>query len=129
MRPRYFRYIEHAGPDGTVTAVHTWRALHYSLSRTPRGRLGKFRWWGYWQARTTLESLASIAGHVVRALRRADDGEGWGIHYEWGAWVVRPRTGWRRIPYLTPALARTRQFPADDEQDHLDWACTRLGIS
>jgi len=128
VRPRYFRYIEQTEPDGTVSGVRTWRTLRYSLARTPRGRLERARWWARWQARATWESLASIAWHAGRAIRRANDGDGWGVHYELGAWVIRPCTGWRRVPYLAPPLARTRLYPSDDEQDHLDWACAHLGI-
>jgi hypothetical protein len=129
VSPRFFRYTEERNPDGSIGAVRTWRSLYYLLRCAPTSRLDRLRWWCRWQARTTWESLATIARHLVRAIRRADDGGGWTTLLERGAWVIRPCTGWRRVPYLTPPLASTRQYPPDDEEDHLDWACAHLGIS
>ncbi len=129
MSARFFRYTEEPNSDGSIGAVRTWRRLYYLLHWTPTSRLDRLRWWCRWQSRTTWESLATITHHAIRAIRHADDGGGWVTYYERGAWVIRPCTGWRRVPYLTPPIARTRQYPPDDEQGHLDWACAHLGIA
>src|SRR6266542_862564 len=112
MSARFFRYTEEPNSDGSIGAVRTWRRLYYLLHWTPTSRLDRLRWWCRWQSRTTWESLATITHHAIRAIRHADDG-----------------AGWRRVPYLTPPIARTRQYPPDDEQGHLDWACAHLGIA
>ncbi|MBB5915262.1 hypothetical protein BJY24_004129 [Nocardia transvalensis] len=47
---------------------------------------------------------------------------------EWGAWVVRPGRGWRRIRYVTPPLHATRSIPADNQDAAVDWAIERIGV-
>ncbi|WP_280332589.1 hypothetical protein [Nocardia wallacei] len=47
---------------------------------------------------------------------------------EWGAWVVRPGHGWRRVRYITPPLHATRRIPATDQEAAVDWAAARLGL-
>ncbi|WP_280246277.1 hypothetical protein [Nocardia abscessus] len=38
----------------------------------------------------------------------------WHPHREYGGWVIRPASGWRRLRWITPPLHYTRAIPADD---------------
>ncbi|WP_156959818.1 hypothetical protein [Nocardia sp. BMG51109] len=50
------------------------------------------------------------------------------LRREWGAWVVRPGHGWRRVRYVTPPLYSTRSIPATDQDAAVDWMLKRMGL-
>ncbi|BDU03643.1 hypothetical protein [Nocardia sputorum] len=54
-------------------------------------------------------------------------GEGqWHPHREYGGWVIRPASGWRRFRWITPRLHYTRAIPADDMYALGTWMLAKL---
>ncbi|MER7453503.1 hypothetical protein ABTW96_24805 [Nocardia beijingensis] len=54
-------------------------------------------------------------------------GEGqWHPHREYGGWVIRPASGWRRLRWITPPLHYTRAIPADDMYAVGTWMLEKL---
>ncbi|MFQ6395719.1 hypothetical protein ACLMAJ_19915 [Nocardia sp. KC 131] len=66
----------------------------------------------------------------ARSRRRApgDNGGGFALHREWGAWVLRPVTGWRSVRWITPAAHSTRTVPGDSKNAARDWSLSVLGM-
>ncbi|MGW4771851.1 hypothetical protein ACWEO2_27910 [Nocardia sp. NPDC004278] len=50
----------------------------------------------------------------------------WNPYREYGWWVIRPASGWRRIRWITPALHYTRAIPADDMYAVGSWMLEKL---
>ncbi|NEW40762.1 hypothetical protein GV794_01820 [Nocardia cyriacigeorgica] len=48
-----------------------------------------------------------------------DTGGGWTLRREWGAWAIRPVSGWRRFGWVTPPTAVTRR--PQDRNAAADW--------
>lgn len=53
---------------------------------------------------------------------------GYDLHREWGAWVVRPASGWRSWRWITPAVHTTRSIPGHAQDAAMEWTMDRLGI-
>ncbi|MFI2284062.1 hypothetical protein [Nocardia beijingensis] len=54
-------------------------------------------------------------------------GEGqWHPHREYGGWVIRPASGWRRLRWITPPLHYTRAIPAYDMYAVGTWMLEKL---
>ena len=88
------------------------------------GQTGRSRTWGerwFW--------LRLNAAHQIRLYLRNPPEDGGVLQptlgREWGAWVVRPGTGWRKYGWITPPLHWTRAIPAHDEAAALDWWLTK----
>ncbi|WP_157172877.1 hypothetical protein [Nocardia exalbida] len=64
----------------------------------------------------------------ARRLDPRDNGGGYTMRREWGAWTLRPVTGWRSIPWVTPPVHATRSVPATERDAALDWHAEQLGI-
>ena len=66
----------------------------------------------------------------LMAMRRmpGDTGLGQSFQREWGAWVVRPRRGWRRWRWITPPTLYTRRYSADEHDAALDHVLERMGL-
>lgn len=69
-----------------------------------------------------------LAGLLQPRRDPRDNGGGFTMHREWGAWVLRPVTGWRSIRWVTPPVRMTRSVSADDRGAALDWHAQALGI-
>ncbi|WP_024801151.1 hypothetical protein [Nocardia sp. BMG51109] len=56
-------------------------------------------------------------------------GRSWVVRREpgWG-WAVRPTTGARRFPLITPPTHSTRSIAPGDRDAATDWALARMGI-
>ncbi|NKY88322.1 hypothetical protein [Nocardia veterana] len=78
--------------------------------------------------RNPLGWLAHRAALAVRSLRRdpRDNGGGYTMHREYGAWVLRPVSGWRSLRWITPPTAATRSVT--DRDAALDWYAAKLGV-
>ncbi|WP_327110772.1 hypothetical protein OHB12_23700 [Nocardia sp. NBC_01730] len=50
----------------------------------------------------------------------------WVPRREYGGWVIRPCSGWRRIRWITPPLHYTRAIPADDTYAVGTWMLEKL---
>ncbi|MEU1550216.1 hypothetical protein [Nocardia sp. NPDC005745] len=70
----------------------------------------------------------AVAGLVPARRDPRDNGGGYTMHREWGAWTLRPVTGWRSIRWITPPAHATRSVPATDRDAALDWHAEKLGI-
>lgn len=54
-------------------------------------------------------------------------GEGqWVTRREYGGWVIRPCSGWRRLQWITPPLHYTRSIPASDQEAAALWGYEQL---
>ncbi len=50
----------------------------------------------------------------------------WSPHREYGGWVIRPNSGWRRFRWITPPLHYTRAIPATDMDAVGSWMLAKL---
>ncbi|MGW4329209.1 hypothetical protein ACWEKR_25350 [Nocardia sp. NPDC004573] len=50
----------------------------------------------------------------------------WHARREYGGWVIRPASGWRRLRWITPPLHYTRAVPADDMDALGSWMLEKL---
>ncbi|ONM50493.1 hypothetical protein [Nocardia donostiensis] len=84
-------------------------------------RTGPRRLW-FWIRRSFADA--------VRRYRRdpRDTGGGYVMHREWGAWVLRPVTGWRSLRWVSPPVRATRAVPAGDRDAAVDWHAQALGM-
>jgi hypothetical protein len=57
-----------------------------------------------------------------------DTGGGHTINREWGAWIVRPVSGWRSWRWITPPSHATRSVARADRDAACFWALDVLGI-
>lgn len=79
----------------------------------------------------TLRSRAFWLRHnigVAVGRLRAPRSLGYDLYREWGAWVVRPASGWRSWRWITPPTRATRSIPARDRDSALGWSADELGI-
>lgn len=51
----------------------------------------------------------------------------WHVRREYGGWVIRPASGWRRLRWVTPPLHFTRAIPAGDTYAVGSWMLNKLG--
>jgi hypothetical protein len=72
--------------------------------------------------------LRHNASQLLRSLRRdpRDTGGGYTMHREWGAWVLRPVSGWRALRWITPPADATRSV--NDRDAALDYYAAKLGV-
>lgn len=72
--------------------------------------------------------LRHNAGQLLRSQRRdpGDAGGGYTVHREFGAWVLRPVSGWRSLRWVTPPVSSTRSV--SDRESALDWYSAELGL-
>ncbi|AHH19633.1 hypothetical protein NONO_c48490 [Nocardia nova SH22a] len=72
--------------------------------------------------------LRHHVGRLFRSLSRdpRDDGGGYTMHREYGAWVLRPVSGWRSLRWITPPADSVRSVP--DRDAALDHYAAKLGI-
>ncbi len=65
----------------------------------------------------------------VRGVSRAPGYTGenqWHARREYGGWVIRPASGWRRLRWITPPLHYTRAIAADDMDAVGSWMLEKL---
>lgn len=80
----------------------------------------RMRFWGP-------EHLRNAWGRL--RLDPRDNGGGFTLHREWGAWTMRPVTGWRSVRWITPPPHSIRSIPGDDRTAAIDWGVKALGLA
>ncbi|WP_036504843.1 hypothetical protein [Nocardia aobensis] len=72
--------------------------------------------------------LRHNAGQVLRSLRRdpRDEGGGYTMHREFGAWVLRPVSGWRSLRWITPPVDKVRSVR--DRDAAADYYAAKFGV-
>lgn len=57
-----------------------------------------------------------------------DTGGGHSVRREWGAWTIRPASGWRSLRWITPPTHMNRTIARDDQDAAYDWSLETLGV-
>lgn len=57
-----------------------------------------------------------------------DEGGGFVMHREWGAWVLRPVSGWRSVRWVTPPIHAAWSVPRTNRDAVSDPFLARRGI-
>jgi hypothetical protein len=80
-----------------------------------------------WSARAfwLRRDLYHLARPVPRELGYTGDNQ-WVTRREYGGWVIRPASGWRRLRWVTPPLHYTRSIPAGDQEAAALWGYEKV---